>query len=440
MGVKIRRADHCYFVMLGLDPRLSGSFLLYKAHGLDSTRSDAFADESDMSRSQAVPHQNTVFRQLANRLPWAALERAIAEHRADRGVRKLRTREMLLSLLYAQLAGARSLRDIEALLESQPERRYHAGLPLARRSTLSDALAARPTAVFTAVLGALIPLLTRKLRREIGDCVRLIDATPLRLSSLSGDWARFSAQVCGAKAHIVYDPDADCPLYCSVTPARVNDITAAKEMPIEPGATYVFDLGYYDFGWWAKLDEAGCRIITRLKVNTRFSVIEERPLPLEPGNILSDRIGFLPERQARSRQNPMAQAVREVRVTTESGTVLRLFTNDLDAPAAEIARLYRRRWAIELFFRWVKQMLRIGHFYGESESAVAIQVTVALIAFVLLKLAHAAQGTVEGLTQFARLACAMLMQQRPLEALRGRAAALLAPPVQLRAQGVLPWG
>src|SRR3954452_21485779 len=119
--------------MAGHRPRLSGSFLLYRAHGLASTCSDAFPDESDMSRSQAVPHQNTVFRQLANRLPWAALERAIGEHRADRGVRKLRTREMLLSLLYAQLAGARSLRDIEALLESQPDRRYHAGLPLARR-------------------------------------------------------------------------------------------------------------------------------------------------------------------------------------------------------------------------------------------------------------------------------------------------------------------
>src|SRR3954453_16271856 len=279
----------------------------------------------------------------------------------------------------------------------------------------------------------------RKLRREIGDCVRLIDATPLPLSSLSGEWARFSAQVCGAKAHIVYDPDADSPLYCSVTPARVNDIPAAKEMPIEAGATYVFDLGYYDFGWWARLDEAACRIVTRLKVTTRLAVIEERPLPLEPGAILSDRIGFLPERQAHSRQNPMVQAVREVRVSTESGMVLRLLTNDLDAPAEEIAALYRRRWAIELFFRWVKQLLRIGHFYATSESAVAIQVTVALIPFGLLNLPKAARGAVKTLPQFARLVGAMLMQQTPIDSLRGQYAMLLVPPVQLRAQGVLPW-
>src|SRR4051794_29237493 len=93
-------ASICKRFSVSLMPRLSGSFLLYKLRGLDSTRSDAFSDASDMSRSQAMPHQNTVFRQLANRLPWAALERAIGEHRADRGVRKLRTREMLLSLLY----------------------------------------------------------------------------------------------------------------------------------------------------------------------------------------------------------------------------------------------------------------------------------------------------------------------------------------------------
>ena len=89
------------------------------------------------------------------------------------------------------------------------------------------------------------------------------------LNNLSADWSRFSANLCGAKAHVVYDPDADCPLYLGFTPARVNDITAAKEMPIEAGATYVFDLGYYDFGWWTKLDDAACRIVTRLRSRIR---------------------------------------------------------------------------------------------------------------------------------------------------------------------------
>ncbi len=164
----------------------------------------------------------------------------------------------------------------------------------------------------------------------------------------------------------------------------------AKQMPIEPGATYVFDLGYYDYAWWAELDAVGCRIVTRFKSNTPLELIKE--LSVAAGsNILSDRIGLLPARQAKSRRNPMQDAVREVRVATESGTVLRILSNDLDASAQEIADLYHRRWAIELFFRWVKQTLRITRFVGSSENAVRIQIAVALIAFLLLRLAQAAQ-------------------------------------------------
>jgi hypothetical protein len=257
-------------------------------------------------------------------------------------------------------------------------------------------------------------------RRKIGDCVRLIDSTSVQLSSLSGKWATFSAGVCGAKAHIIYDPDADQPLYLMVTPSNVNDITAAKEMPIEAGATYVFDLGYYDYGWWAALDRAGCRIVTRLKTNTPFEIVENRPVPPR-SSILSDRTGHLPKRLAASRKNPMSGLVREIQVVIETGKVLRIFTNDLKASAQEIADLYKRRWAIELFFRWVKQTLKIGHFLGTSENAVRIQIAVALIAFLLLRLAHDANRIVKSPLAFARLIRTNLMHRRPI-------AELLQPP------------
>jgi hypothetical protein len=257
-------------------------------------------------------------------------------------------------------------------------------------------------------------------RRKIGDCVRLIDSTSVSLSRLSSDWARFSTGVCGAKAHIIYDPDADQPLYLMVTPSNVNDITAAKQMPIEAGATYVFDLGYYDYGWWATLDQAGCHIVTRLKSNTPFEVREHRPVA--PGSsILSDRTGHLPKRLAASRRNPMSGLVREVRVVIETGKMLRIFTNNLTASATQIADLYKRRWAIELFFRWVKQTLKIGHFLGTSENAVRIQIAVALIAFVLLRLAHDANKIVASPLAFARLIRTNLVERRSI-------ADLLRPP------------
>jgi len=256
----------------------------------------------------------------------------------------------------------------------------------------------------------------RALGRQIADAVYLIDSTGFRLSSLSADWAQFSAGVSGAKLHIVYNPDSMRPSFAEVTPANINDITVAKTMPIKQGATYVFDLGYYDYGWWAKLDDAGCRIVSRLKVNTPLAVVAENRLP-QGSAILSDRSGHLPQRQARSRQNPFKDPVRELRVRTETGKILRILTNDLDAPADDIAELYKRRWQIELFFRWVKHTLKIRHFLGTSENAVRIQIAIALIAFLLLRMAHALQNTVQSLLTFTRLVAQNLMHRRSIHRL-----------------------
>jgi IS4 transposase len=363
-----------------------------------------------------VRHQDIFFHGLLKHIPWSIHDRLVDEHNADWDDRVVKTKAHLIAMLYAQFCGARSLREIETNLKSHAGKLYHLGGCTISRSALSTANASRPVEVFAGLLSALMTQLQAGYRRKIGDCVRLIDSTSVQLSGLSGDWATFSAGVCGAKAHIIYDPDADQPLYLMVTPSNVNDITAAKEMPIEAGASYVFDLGYYDYGWWAKLDQAGCRIVTRLKANTPFAVVEDRAVA--PGSsILSDRTGYLPKRLAASRQNPMAGLVREIRVMIETGKVLRIFTNDLKASAQEIADLYKRRWAIELFFRWVKQTLKISHFLGTSENAVRIQITVALIAFLLLRLAHDTNRIVISPLAFARLLRTNLMHRRAIAGL-----------------------
>jgi hypothetical protein len=367
-------------------------------------------------RIKAVRHQNIVFHGVMKHLPWAVIDRAVERHEADRDPRALDAKAHLIAMLFAQFFGSRSLRDIETSLKSHASKLYHLGGETVSKSTLATANALRPVEVFESLLSALMAQLQRGYRRKIGDCVRLIDSTGVKLSNLSGNWATFSAGVCGAKAHIIYDPDADQPLYLMVTASNVNDITAAKEMPIEPGATYVFDLGYYDYGWWATLDAAGCRIVTRLKVNTPFEIVEARPVAAG-SSILSDRTGYLPKRLAASRNNPMSGLVREIQVVIETGKVLRIFTNDLTASAQEIADLYKRRWAIELFFRWVKQTLKIGHFFGTSENAVRIQIVVALIAFVLLRLAHDATRIVKSPLAFARLIRTNLMHRRAIAGL-----------------------
>jgi hypothetical protein len=363
-----------------------------------------------------MQHQNSVFHSVLKHVPWPAFDRLVEAYGADARVRRLTTKSQFVALLYGQLSSAASLREIVTGLESHAARLYHLGSDRVRRSTLSDANAMRPAAVFAELLGMLMKQAHRGLRRKLAETVYLIDATSVGLNQHSAGWARFSAGVCGAKVHVIYDADADRPIYAAVSAAKVNDITVAQQMPIEAGATYVFDLGYYDYGWWAQLAAAQCRIVTRFKSNTPLALVEELPVP-EGSTILSDRIGFLPDRQAKSRRNPMQDAVREVRVVTETGKVLRILSNDLDATASEIAELYRRRWAIELFFRWVKQILNIVRFLGTSENAVRIQIAVALIAFLLLRLAQAAHGIAQTPLAFARLVRTNLMHRRRIDRL-----------------------
>ena len=378
-------------------------------------------------------HQNSVLHSVLTSMPWGVFDRAVAAHDADKHVRRLPTRTQFIALLYGQLSGAASLRALVSSFASHAQRLYHLGARPVARSSLADANAHRPEAVFSAVFAALVAQAHWRLARRMAECVLLIDSTTLRLSRLSENWARFSADLCGVKAHVVYDPTADRPTYLAVTPQRTNDITAAQAMPIQPGATYVFDLGYYDYGWWAMLDQAGCRIVTRLKSNTPFERVEDRPVP--PGSsILSDRTGYLPKRLAASRRNPMPGLVREIRVIIETGKVLRIFANDLNASAQEIADLYKRRWAIELFFRWVKQTLKISHFFGTSENAVRIQITIALIAFLLLRLAHDASKIVASPLTFAALIRTNLMQRREINEL------LKPPPTPKHRQSTFDFG
>jgi hypothetical protein len=376
-------------------------------------------------------HQNTVFHSLTKYIPWNRFERLVDKYDADRLSRKLKSKPHLVALLYGQFSGAASLRETVTGMKTHETRLYHVGGCEVKRSTMSDANSNRPYRMFAELFEQMLLQANRGLRRASADAVRLVDSTSVRLSSLSESWAKYSADVFGAKVHIVYDPKADQPTYFAVTPTNVNDITAAKAMPIEAGATYVYDLGYYNYSWWAALDEAGCTFVTRLKKNTPLTVAKSNRVPKD-SNIVSDRIGHLPARLAANRKNPLQVAVREIQVIIDSGKKLRIVTNDLDAPAEQIADLYKQRWQIELFFRWVKQTLRIKHFIGVSENAVRIQIAVALIAFLILRLAQAAQNAVRSPLEFARLARTNLMQRRPIERLLEPLQPIPINPAQLR--------
>ncbi|MGH7018006.1 MAG: DUF4372 domain-containing protein, partial [Caulobacteraceae bacterium] len=158
-------------------------------------------------------HHNSVLHGLLKHIPWSVFEALVEEHGADAGVRRLSTKSQLVALLYAQLSGAASLREIEAAMSSHSARLYHLGASEVSRSTLADANRLRSHAVFSGLFAAMAGQASRGFRRSTADAVRLIDSTGIRLAGMAAQWARFSKGVYGAKAHIIYDPDAERPLY-----------------------------------------------------------------------------------------------------------------------------------------------------------------------------------------------------------------------------------
>ena len=377
--------------------------------------------------AKAMRFQDTVLGGLLKMVPRGQFARLVAAHGSDRGVRRLASWSQLVALLVAQLAGCRSLRELEALLASQRSAHYHLGIGRVCRSTLAVANARRPAALFEDLFGHLLERLADRLPPAVGrETLRLIDSTSVRLSTALFDWARFSADYGGVKLHLVYDPAAAVPTYFTITPNKVNDITPAKTMPLVVGTTYVMDRGYYDFAFWAKLDAAGCRFVTRLKGNSPIRPVKTRRA--KGAGILADRIVRLSERLSSTRKNPYDKALREIVVARPDGEPLRLVSNDLQSPAADIAGLYKSRWQIELFFKWIKQNLKIKRFLGTSENAVRLQIITALIAYLLLHYAHRLAHAAASRQRFRQLAQAQLWQRRPLADLARPPPTRPAPP------------
>jgi putative transposase len=320
--------------------------------------------------------------------------RAVAAHDGDHGVgsgdNAWTCERHLKSLLFAQWEGLTSLREIVAGLGAHSAAFYHLNLRAPCRSTLADANAARPAAVFRDIASALIPIAAGQLRRDGEALIRLLDSSPIPLKDDRFAWAEANARTRGLKLHLLHDPRQARPVWFEVTSAKVDDVVAGRAIPLEPGATYVFDKGYTDYRWWAEIIGADAVFITRRKRNAHCRPVAERTATGE--GILADRLIQIGHRKPRGGApiNPLYEVtLREIEVARpDHDTPLYLLTNDLERPATEIAQLYKERWEIELLFKWLKQNLKIRRFLGRSENAVRIQIYVALIAFMLLRILH----------------------------------------------------
>jgi len=362
---------------------------------------------NEAQKAQAMPYQSTIFGQLLKALPRAHFERLAVRYRQGRRKRSLSDWNHLVAMVFSQASGSRSLRDLERVVERQPGVARHLGLGGLKRSTLSDANALRPAGVFEDVARMLSGELAG--RGLAGEIVRLIDATQCVASRKMTEWTGRG----GLKLHMMYEPGSERPVCFAVTPQNVNDTVIASTMPVQGGATYVFDKGYYSFAFWARIDAAGSRFVTRLKSTSPVRVLTEHPVDSSSA-VRRDVTARLNERLKGTRQHPLPKPLRIIDVTITGGRTITLASNDLESPAEEIAGLYKQRWQIELFFKWIKQNLKLGHFFGHSRNAAIIQIMSALIVYMLIRIASLNAKATLGLQASARLAQALLLARRPI--------------------------
>jgi hypothetical protein len=249
----------------------------------------------------------------------------------------------------------------------------------------------RSDTVFSDTVGWLMGQVSRDLRRDSKELMYLLDSTSLTLKGREFDrWTldNRTRNTQGIKVHVLLDATTQTPEWYSFSAANVNDVQLARDVPLYKGALYVFDKGYCDYSWWNDIDRADARFVTRFKRNAGMDILEERTIPADAAQaVLKDQIVRLKHRHPGGRKNQYTKPLRRVTIARpDKGTALVLATNDLDSPALEIAQRYRERWGIELFFKWVKQHLKIKKFLGRSENAVRIQVLTALISYLLVAL------------------------------------------------------
>jgi len=358
-----------------------------------------------------MKHRNTVFHQLLKFLPRHRFQDAVDRHQGDHRARNLSCWDQLLALLFCQLSGRKSLRDLVEGFNSKSAYHYHLGASVIRRSSLADANQKRPVAIFQETFFYLLEKVRAQLpSQEAKEMIRLIDSTTIDLNLNQFEWAEFRSTKAGIKLHTVYDPNAEVPVYFEMTNAKVNDRKALSKLPMMSGMTYVVDRAYNDYAWYQTLTQQGSIFVGRMKRNALYEVIEFRERRTKA--ILSDEVVRLSSGKAKKDcQSPMRRITfrRE-----EDQKILVFISNDLNRSAEEIAALYKQRWQIELFFKWIKQNLKIKTFLGRSENAVMIQVLSAMISYLLLKLIALEAKCAFSLQQISRLLSINLTSRRSI--------------------------
>ena len=374
-------------------------------------------------------HGKLVFAQLMAHLPLTTFRRCVAAHRGEHKVQDFSCLDQFLAMAFAQLTWRESLRDIEINLRAQAHRLYHLGFRcrLISRNTLANANSVRPWQIYADFAQRLIatarPMYADEpLGVDLKATVYALDSTTIDLCLSVFTWAPFRAQKAAIKLHTLLDLHGNIPSFIHVSDGKMHDVNALDLIDFETGAFYLFDRGYIDFARLFTITQAQAFFVTRAKSNMKFKRRYSQPVDRMGTSILCDQTGVLTGFYAKTDYPSVLRriVVRE----PETGERVVFLTNNFSLSAPLIAALYRQRWQVELFFKWIKQHLRIKRFFGYSENAVKTQIWIAVATYVLIAILKKRAALPHSLYEILQILSLNMFETTPINQ-------LLTPPSQI---------
>lgn len=360
----------------------------------------------------------SIFAQLVEHLPIRDFRKCVERYDGNYRVRRFSCWDQLLCMLFAQLTFRESLRDIEACLRAVDGRLYHMGIRgRVSRSTMADANEARDWRIYADFAQVLIGEARRLYAHDdlglaLANTVYAFDSTTIDLCMSLFPWADYKRAQRAVKLHTLLDLRGNIPTFLRITPARLHDVNLLDELTPEPGAFYVLDRGYLDFARLYRWTRHGAFFVTRARKNFRYTLLESRAVDKTTGLVCDQSVRLVWFYAVRD----YPEALRRVRFRDpETGKHLVFLTNNFTQPPDVIAALYRSRWQVELFFKWIKQHLRIKAFYGTSENAVKTQIWIAVCSYVLVAIVRRRLQLSQNLHALLQVLSLSLFEKMPIK-------------------------
>ena len=368
-----------------------------------------------------MKYQNTIIRQLLDFFPRDVFQKIADKYQGDRYSKRFKCWHQFASIFYAQLRQRDCLREIETGLEVQANKLYHLGLIAVKRSTLADANTRIDYHIYEEAFYYLLSkcqfIAKNKLKFENPICS--LDSSTISLCYSIYPWAKYRTQKGAIKLHMCLDHAGYLPDFVTITEGKASDLTVAKAFSFSPDSILVFDRGYTSYEWFYELHRKGITFVTRVKKNFAYRLVGQHPVDAE-SNVIADEDILVPSSKCHKKKTYLKPLRLVTYQDPDSGKILEFLTNNETFKPETIALIYKQRWQIELFFKWIKQRLIIKSFIGTSKNAVFSQIWIALMVYLLIWYIKYQTSFNFSLTKLTRILNESAFERRPLLDILGK--------------------